>query len=157
MPEKHLHIVAFSIPYPANYGGVIDVFYKLKALHQEGVKIHLHCFRYDRPEADELEKYCETVQYYPRLTGIQSQISLLPYIVNSRQSEELLKNLLADEYPILFEGLHSCYYLGHEALKGRMLVYRESNIEHQYYYNLFKSERNIGRKLFFLIESLRLR
>mgnify|MGYP003293224542 CR=1 FL=1 len=25
---KHLHIVSFDIPYPANYGGVIDVFFR---------------------------------------------------------------------------------------------------------------------------------
>ena len=37
MPDKHLHIVSFSIPYPANYGGVIDVFYKLVALHKAGI------------------------------------------------------------------------------------------------------------------------
>ncbi len=32
MPDKYLHIISFDIPYPPNYGGVIDVFYKLKAL-----------------------------------------------------------------------------------------------------------------------------
>ena len=46
MPDKHLHIVSFDIPYPPNYGGVIDVYYKLKALHRKGVKIILHCFEY---------------------------------------------------------------------------------------------------------------
>ena len=157
MPENHLHIVSFSIPFPANYGGVIDVFYKLKALHKAGIKIHLHCYQYDRPEAEELNLYCETVNYYPRKTGIASQFSLKPYIVESRQSDDLLKNLLSDNYPILFEGLHSCYYLNHKALQGRILIYRESNIEHDYYLNLFKSEKNIGRKTFFLIESFRLR
>jgi len=157
MPEKHLHIVAFSIPFPANYGGVIDVFYKLKALHKVGIKIHLHCYQYDRPEAPELSLYCESVHYYPRKTGFAAQISLKPYIVESRRAEELLKNLLANDYPILFEGLHSCYYLNHKALQGRTLIYRESNIEHDYYLNLFKSGKNIGRKTFFLIESFRLR
>jgi hypothetical protein len=157
MPDNHLHIVSFSIPYPANYGGVIDVFYKLVALHKAGIKIHLHCYQYDRPEAEILKKYCETVAYYPRLTGFISQLSLKPYIVVSRRSEMLLKNLLRDNYPILFEGLHSCYYLDHKALKGRTLIYRESNIEHDYYFNLFKSERSLGRKLFFLAESLKLR
>ena len=44
MPERQLHIVAFDIPYPPNYGGVIDVWYKLKALHAKGIKIILHCF-----------------------------------------------------------------------------------------------------------------
>ncbi len=157
MPEKHLHIVAFNIPYPANYGGVIDVFYKLKALYKAGIKIHLHCYQYDRTEAQELNEFCESVNYYPRKTGFASQLSLMPYIVESRQSDLLLKNLLSDKYPILFEGLHSCYYLNHKSLQGRNLIYRESNIEHDYYLNLFKSEKNIGRKAFFLIESMKLR
>ncbi len=157
MPEKHLHIVSFSIPYPANYGGVIDVFYKLKALHKAGIKIHLHCFQYDRPQTDHLNLYCESVTYYPRKTGFASQLSSIPYIVESRSSDELLKNLAADNYPVLFEGLHSCFYLNHKSLQGRTLIYRESNIEHHYYYNLFRSEKNIGRKAFFLLESLKLR
>jgi hypothetical protein len=157
MPENHLHIVAFNIPYPPNYGGVIDVFYKLKALHQLGIKIHLHCFQYDRPKASELNEYCETVDYYPRETGLASQFSIKPYIVESRKSEALLSKLLSDDYPILFEGLHSCYYLNHKSLHGRTLIYRESNIEHHYYFNLFKSEINIGKKAFFLIESLKLK
>ncbi len=157
MPEKHLHIVSFSVPFPANYGGVIDVFYKLKALHKAGIKLHLHCFQYNRPEATELSAYCESVNYYPRKTGIASQFSVKPYIVESRQSEELLKNLISDKYPVLFEGLHSCYYLNHKSLQGRKLIYRESNIEHTYYFNLFKTEKNIGRRTFYLIESLKLR
>jgi len=157
MPDNHLHIVAFSIPFPANYGGVIDVFYKLRALHKAGIKIHLHCYQYDRPEARELNTYCESVNYYSRKTGFTSQLSLKPFIVESRQSVELLKNLLADDFPILFEGLHSCYYLNHKKLQGRVLIYRESNVEHDYYFNLFKSEKKIVKKAFFLIESLKLR
>jgi len=157
MPDNHLHIIAFNIPYPANYGGVIDVFYKLKALHKAGIKIHLHCYQYDRPEAPELNAYCESVNYYPRKTGMVAQFSRKPYIVESRQSEDLLKNLLDDDYPVLFEGLHSCFYINHYILHRRMLIYRESNIEHDYYYNLYKSEKKIVRKAFFLMESMKLR
>jgi hypothetical protein len=157
MFDNHIHIIAFNIPYPANYGGVIDVYYKLKALHKAGIKIHLHCYQYDRPEARELNEYCESVNYYPRKTGLAAQFSMKPYIVESRQSNDLLKNLLDDGYPILFEGLHSCFYINHYAIQGRTLIYRECNIEHEYYYNLFKSERKIVRKAFFLLESLKLR
>ena len=28
----HLHIVSFNVPLPADYGGIIDVFYRLKSL-----------------------------------------------------------------------------------------------------------------------------
>ena len=33
MNNKHLHIVTLDTPWPVNYGGVVDLFYKLKALH----------------------------------------------------------------------------------------------------------------------------
>ncbi|MBK7029990.1 MAG: glycosyltransferase [Bacteroidales bacterium] len=157
MENRHINIVSFSIPFPANYGGVIDVYHKLVALHAIGIRIHLHCFRYDRQPAPELDSLCETIHYYPRLTGVAVHLSTLPYIVRGRNNPELLKNLLANDYPILFEGLHSCYFLNHPALKGRKLIYRESNIEHHYYYHLFRAEKKISHKLFFLLESIKLK
>jgi hypothetical protein len=154
--EKYIHIISFNVPYPPNYGGVIDVFYKIKKLHEAGIKIILHCFIYDRREAKELENYCYKVYYYKRNTGILSAVSVNPYIVQSRNSKELLSNLQKDDYPIVFEGLHSCYYLSHPSLKNRKKIYRESNIEHHYYYHLFKAEKNIFKKLFFIIEAIKL-
>ncbi len=157
MSEVHLHIISFTIPYPPNYGGVIDVFYKIKALHSARVKVHLHCFSYDRKPSPELEKYCQEVHYYPRKMGLRSALTWKPYIVYSRRSDQLLEILKKDEYPILFEGLHSCYYLSHPALKNRIRIYRESNIEHLYYYHLSKAESNLLRKLFYILSSLKLR
>jgi hypothetical protein len=157
MPEKHLHIIAFDIPYPPNYGGVIDIFYKIRALHTRGVKVHLHCFEYGRQSAQELEKLCSELHFYPRMTGWRSALSWKPFIVMSRHSPLLIQNLLKDNYPILFEGLHSCYYLDDKRLSGRFLIYRESNIEHHYYYHLFKAEHLPYKKLYFLIESWKLR
>ena len=144
------------MPYPANYGGVIDVFYKLVNLHKAGVQIILHCMEYGRGEQKELEKYCHKVYYYKRNTSFINQLSSVPYIVKSRSSKELLANLLLNEYPILFEGLHTCYYLNHERLKHRFKIYRESNIEHHYYYHLAHSEKNGLRKLYFISEAKKL-
>jgi len=157
MPELNLHIISFTIPYPPNYGGAIDVFYKVRALHATGVKVHLHCFAYDRTPSMELEKYCHKVYYYPRQTGLRSALTWIPYIVFSRRSGQLLETLLKDDHPILFEGLHSCYYLSHPRLKERVKIYRESNIEHQYYYHLSKAETNLTKKLYFFLSSLKLR
>jgi hypothetical protein len=157
MSEVHLHIVSFTIPFPPNYGGAIDVFFKIRALHSAGVKVHLHCFSYDRKPSPELEKYCQEVYYYPRKTGLSSALSWKPYIVFSRRSDKLLEILQKDEFPILFEGLHSCYYLSHPLLKNRIKIYRESNIEHLYYYHLSKAETNLGKKLYYFLSSLKLR
>jgi hypothetical protein len=156
MSEKHLHIVSFDIPYPPNYGGVIDVYYKLVALKKAGVKVHLHCFEYDRKPAPELNQWCEEVNYYRRKTGMWAALTQRPYIVQSRSSAELIERLTKDDYPILFEGLHSCYYLNDERLKGRKKIYRESNIEHHYYFHLFRAEPNLMKKLYFISASLKL-
>ena len=157
MPDRHIHIVSFTIPYPPNYGGVIDVYYKIKALYEAGVKVHLHCFTYDRKETGPLEEYCAEILLYPRKEGFLSSFSQYPYIVQSRRSPELMANLLRDDHPILFEGLHCCYYLGDPRLEGRTLIYRESNIEHHYYYHLFSAEKNIIRKAYFLSAAIKLR
>jgi hypothetical protein len=158
MPDKHLHIISFDIPFPPNYGGVIDVYFKLKTLHSLGVKIHLHCFEYPgRSRSQELNALCEEVFYYPRITGLRSAFSFAPYIVSSRKSEELMKNLLKDKHPILFEGLHSCYYIDDQRIKHRFKIYRESNIEHRYYFNLFKVDANLKNRLYFLMASAKLR
>ncbi len=154
--QNTLHIVSFDVPFPANYGGVIDVFYKLVNLHRAGVKITLHCYEYGRGEQKELEKYCHKIYYYKRKTSFLKQLSPVPYIIKSRTSEELIKNLLADNAPILFEGLHTCYYIGDDRLKGRIKIYRESNIEHHYYYHLAHAEKNGLKKLYFVTEARKL-
>ncbi len=153
--NKHLNIIALNIPYPPNYGGIIDIYYKIKALHAIGVKVILHCFEYERPHAPELEEICEEVHYYKRRTGWMANLSLLPYNVYSRKHPLLIKNLLTNDYPILFEGLHSCYYLNDKRLKKRFKIYRESNIEHDYYGKLAESCTEALKKNFFVVESWR--
>jgi hypothetical protein len=154
--DNYLHIVSFDVPYPPNYGGVIDVFYKLVYLYRANVKVILHCFEYGRGRQPELEKYCHKVYYYKRNTSFLTQLSRIPYIIKSRSSEDLINNLVKDNHPILFEGLHTCYYLNDPRLKGRMKVYRESNIEHHYYYHLAHAERSGLRKLYFVTEAKKL-
>ena len=134
----------------------MDVFYKLKALHAVGLDITLHCFLYDRSEAPELNEFCNKVFYYPRKTGFISQLSFLPYILFSRRSEALLKNLSEDGSPILFEGLHTTYYLNHKTLAERIKIVRAHNIEHNYYYQLYLAEKKTGKKIFFLAEAVKL-
>jgi hypothetical protein len=153
--DKVLNLVSINIPWPANYGGVIDIYYKVKALHDCGVKIILHCFEYGRPRAAELRQVCEEIHYYRRRTGLLANLTRLPYNVYSRKNRRLINNLLGNDYPILFEGLHTCYYLGDRRLKHRFKIFRECNIEHDYYRETGEAERNLVRKCFFRIEASR--
>jgi hypothetical protein len=154
--EKHLHIISFDVPYPANYGGVIDVYYKLKSLHAEGIKVHLHCFEYGRAEARTLESVCEKVYYYKRNMSKQLLFNSLPFVVATRSSDKLIENLLRDKHPVLFEGLHSCFHLADERLSDRIKIVRTHNIEHDYYKNLEKVERSYFRKMYFRREAKKL-
>ncbi|MDD4847594.1 MAG: glycosyltransferase family 1 protein [Bacteroidales bacterium] len=157
MENLHLHIIALNIPYPANYGGAIDMFYKIKSLYNNGIKIILHCFDYGRGEQPELEKYCEKVYYYHRNTSFFNNLKFYPYIVISRKNDHLLQNLLLDDYPILFEGIHTCFYLNHPQLHHRKKIVRAHNIETDYYAHLAKNEHSWWRKLYFFIESQKLK
>ena len=154
--KKHIHIISFNVPYPPDYGGVIDVYYKIKTLKQEGIETTLHCFQYGREESPELEKLCKNVFYYPRKTGIISHIHPLPYIIRSRRSSELIKNIQIDKDPIIFEGLHSTFYLPRKELKDQLKIVRAHNVEHKYYFKLLKADKDFRRKLFFLTESAKL-
>jgi hypothetical protein len=152
--EKRLHIVCHDIPWPADYGGVVDLFYKLQALHAEGIKIKLHCFQYgERKEQDELNKYCEEVHYYKRLTGLKGLSLSKPYIVKSRANPYLLKNLLKDDDPVLLEGIHSTAFLRQLFNQNRKVFLRLHNVESTYYSHLFKYEKDLFRKIYFLNES----
>jgi len=157
LEDKQLHIVALNIPYPPNYGGTIDIFYKIKALSELGIKIHLHCFQYGRMEAEELDLLCSSVHYYPRKMHWRHLFSKTPFIVKSRKSKKLLENLKKINAPILYEGLHTCYYLNHSKLKQRPQFVRAHNIESDYYRILAKGEKKLIDKLFLFSEYLKIR
>lgn len=155
--DKHLHIVSFNVPWLADYGGVIDVFYRLKALSEAGVKIHLHCFTYGRPEAPELERYCEEVCYYRRNMSPLKFLDHRPFIVSSRDNKALRRRLSQDSYPILIEGLHCCSLLEYDnLLQNRLVMVRAHNVEADYYARLAASEKNLWRKAYLKIEASRI-
>jgi len=117
----------------------------------------LHCFEYGRGEQARLNELASEVHYYKRSTSVFKQFSTIPYIVNSRISEELTQRLLQDNYPILMEGLHTTGILLDKRFAHRHTIFRESNIEHDYYRGLAKAEHNLLKKCFFLLEARKLK
>jgi hypothetical protein len=156
-PQKYLHVVAFNVPYPPDYGGIIDIYYKLKALSEDGTRIILHSFLYERPEAPELEQICHEVHYYKRLRGLKYFLHTMPYIVITRQSRALEERLLNDDHPVLFEGLHTTFHMKKCIDAGKRVFVRTHNIEHNYYRMLANSTRLSFKKLFLTAEARKLK
>ena len=157
MARADCHVVVFNVPWPANYGGVIDSFYRIRAMAQAGLNIALHCFDYGRGHAPELTRWCTEVFYYPRRPAAFGMLGLEPYIVSSRASVALHHRLLRDNQPILFDGLHTTSYLDDPQLEQRRKVVRMHNVEWQYYRALAGVERRLLPELYYHLESWRLR
>lgn len=158
MKFKHLHVVAFDLPFPPNYGGSTDMYFKLVHLQKLGISVTLHVFLYNGKEkAPDLEKVTFKTIYYSRKRYKNPFFGKLPYIVKTRKNKELFQNLLFDNAPILFEGIHTTYYLDHQLLKDRIRVVRAHNVEHNYYSALEQAEDKFLKKYFFKVEAERLR
>ncbi len=157
MPVKYLHVIAFNIPFPADYGGVIDIYFKLKALKQAGIHIILHCYAYGRQHSKELEDLCFKVHYYQRDSGLKYFLKRDPYIVSTRNANTMPKIVLGDNFPVLFEGLHTTSLLSRCTAAGKQTLVRAHNIEHRYYRSISRSETRLFNKLFLYIEAVKLK
>ncbi|MCC7524379.1 MAG: glycosyltransferase [Chitinophagaceae bacterium] len=155
--EKQLHIVCLDVPYPPDYGGVFDLYYKLKYLCEAGVIIHLHSFAYGRGRQDALKQYCHSVHYYKRSNGWWNLLSRIPYIVGSRSAPELLNNLTRDDFPVLLEGVHCTFWLYKGRLNGRKVILRLHNVEFEYYHHLANHSFSVFQKIYYRVESWLLR
>ncbi len=152
--SRYLHIVAFDNPYPPDYGGALDVFYKMKSLHEAGVKVILHLYTYGRNQTKPLEPFTEKIYIYPRNKSFFRLLSSRPFIVNTRLDDGLSENLKKDDHPVLFEGVHTTGQAG--KLRERQLFLRAHNIEAEYYAQLARAEKNLLKKIYFYTEARKL-
>ncbi|TBX68737.1 hypothetical protein EZL74_08055 [Flavobacterium silvisoli] len=157
MTNQPLHIISFDNPYPPNYGGVIDVFYKLKSLHELGFDIHLHCFYQDRNTvSDELKTITKSVHLYKKNRNPLFFFSSIPFGVKSRFCQSLVQNIKAVEAPVLFEGLQSTMLLHQTELTGKKYL-RMHNLESNFYAGMSRSETNGLKKILYYFESRKYR
>ncbi len=156
MQERVLHIVSFDNPYPPVYGGIVEVFHKLKPLHEQGISIHLHCFTNQIPDDyHELQQVTSKVYFYRNAKKSFDFLSYLPFSVRSRNSRELLVNLEKIPGPILFEGLKTAYLVHKDLLPDRRKFLRLHNVEHHYFAGIAQSESSSFRKWAYKAEAIK--
>lgn len=152
--NNYVHLVALDAPSPPDYGGAIDIYYKIVSLAAIGKKVILHHFDYKEGRGiSGLEDYCFKTYRYKRLTGIRAISLRLPYIVRSRINKELIKRLSRDSYPVILEGIHCTGILKYINNGKRKIVIRLHNNEAKYYKTLARTEHGFFKKLYYLSES----
>ncbi len=152
--NPHLHIIALDNPWPPDYGGAIDMYYKIRALAAEGVKINLHLFAYGRNDTGDLADRVQALHIYPRRRSPMALFSSLPFIVRTRINAKLVNNILENPAPVLFEGIHTTGIL--QQLKDLPAFLRVHNVERDYYDYLAHNETNFFRQRYFGRESRKL-
>jgi hypothetical protein len=152
--SRYLHIVCLDAPWPADYGGAIDMMNRIMAFKKAGVLIHLHYFSYnERGNPEELKQFCESINVYERKKGLKCFSLSLPYIVSSRINEKLISRLNEDNHPVIVEGLHCTGILPFINKNGRKIIVRMHNEESIYYKELARAEKSLVKKIYFTIES----
>jgi len=156
--NRILHLVCLRAPWPDDTGGARDMFDRLKMLHQNGIRIHLHYFTAkDTPTTLEvLSPYCVSIHSYPKKLTWGKLLNGLPYILACRTSTALRNWLSADSHPILFDGIHTTESLSALAKPGRKMVVRMHNNEVFYYRELARTKKNLWKRIYFLWESIQL-
>ena len=152
MQNKNLHIISFDNPFPPNYGGVIDVFYKIKALHSLGFTIYLHCFYEDRNTVSKaLKSITQEVFLYKKNRNPFFFLSGVPFAVASRFQKNLIKNINSVDAPIFFDGLQTTMLLQKVKLKNKKYL-RLHNLESNFFAGMTSSENNWIKKAMYYFE-----
>jgi glycosyltransferase involved in cell wall biosynthesis len=136
--SNDLHIVTPDVPSPADGDILRNIYFKIKAFHKAGINIHLHSFEFGKGQLSDLEPYCIKIKYYRRNNASQSMIaSAAPYCVASRSNIELAKNLFADDYPILYEGIGTTFpVLRQPTGQNKVQILSLGRDDEKYYRNL---------------------
>lgn len=154
MMDKHLHIVAHDVPLPSDSGILKELVFLTKALHAEGIQLHLHCFGEEKPEI--LMPFCHEVHLYYKKQGHKGYTLNLPHAVSSRSDTSLVKRLEADRFPILFAGLNTVSPLLDSSFRQERKIVVRLLRDEQTHFNDLSSLCSWGsQKLLNFVESIR--
>lgn len=133
--------------------GGSDLYWMIIALSQEGFRIHLHLFQDCGSVHQDIESHVTEIQFYRRNIGHKGFSLTIPYSVGSRADENLKRNLEKNQFPILFEGIESTYYLHIGNFKDNRCLVRLQNLQSQNPATLTKLQTKGVRKIYSYYEN----
>lgn len=155
---KPLHFISLDNPFQANYGGSIDIHFRLQTMINKGIVHDVHFF-YKPPLTSIPSTITPSVFAYARNLHLWNWFSSVPFTVLSRKNKVLFQMLSKDDLPIWMEGIHSAYWLPElkKINPKRKIFLRLHNIEANYYHELYAQTSIPLKKLYFFAEQMKLK
>ncbi|TAD80710.1 MAG: glycosyltransferase [Oscillatoriales cyanobacterium] len=158
-----LTVIAVEIPYPANHGGRIDIWRRIKALRALGVEVQLIFWSRQPPDAATVAMIQAQVTEFHRLRYPQGKrenlrrlwdLCVYPLEVTSRivrgpQWQQLYRTVAAFQPDVVMADHVHCGVVAEalsQALSVPMIV-RSHNIEHLHYRDMLAAAPNLKSKV----------
>lgn len=118
----------------------------------------MHYFADEERYSEELSALCESICFYKKTSAVSTKvISNLPLRMLTRRNKKLVENLERNNFPILYEGLHTSHSALSPKLKTHKKFLRCHNAEAEYAAELARTEKNSFKKILFQIEEKKTR
>lgn len=159
MQDKRILIVAGFFPYPADFGGALDVYGKMSALKKLGYTVDIACTCKTHPLPEhlaEVKEVADRIYIVKRENRLIDMLSFKPLQAVSRKE---LKNISFEgRYDLaILESENTGIVLDNKTFSAANTVIRVHNNEAEYFMQLASSTRSILKKLYYYADALRLR
>ncbi|WP_424767443.1 glycosyltransferase family 4 protein [Paenibacillus sp. sgz302251] len=148
-------VVCSDFPYPADHGGRVDTWGRIKVLAELGWRIHLLvCGKQMPAEADlkVVNEYVEDIKLCDRRSRLSDLLHAFP--LQARSRNELSRVSLEDDYDyVLLEGDYVYPILNNPKIRPDNVILRVHNDEAVYFKALARSAKNIFHKMYYQMES----
>lgn len=155
--EKKILLVSPDFPYPPNHGGRVDIWGRIKVLHEMGFSIDLLATVKEQPLPRDIEivnQYVDKLILCKRSSGIHLLLMPKPYQLATRIP--LSHIILPQEYDFaLLETEYVAPVLNNNTLRANCLILREHNDEAAYSGALARSTSSVLKKIFYAFDSVK--
>lgn len=148
-------VVCSDFPYPADHGGRVDTWGRIKVLAELGWKLHLLVCGKQMPSKEDMDAvygYVEDITLCDRRSKLTDLLHAIPMQASSRS--ELRNVELAEDYDyVLLEGDYVYPILQNPRIKHDTVILRVHNDEAVYFKALARSTKNVVHKMYYHMES----
>jgi glycosyltransferase involved in cell wall biosynthesis len=147
-------VVCSDFPFPANHGGRVDTWGRIKVLAELGWRVHLLVCGKQMPSAEDMKAvydYVEEIKLCDRRSKLVDLLHILPMQAQSRKELRYVK-LAADYDYVLLEGDYVYPVLDNPGIKHDQAILRVHNDEAVYFKALARSTKNRLHKMYYHME-----